>query len=899
MALSEKELEKQLMEAGKALLSPPSSASELLPLLDRVERFLTRVEQSPSESMKKALSPSTKALIAKDLLRHSDVDVKVSVASCISEITRITAPDAPYDDDQMKEVFQLIVSSFEKLDDTNSPSYIKRTSILETVAKVRSCVVMLDLECDALIYEMFQHFFRSIRDYHSENVFSSMETIMTLVLEESEDISVDLLSSILDFLKIQDKEVLPIARQLAENVIEKCANKLKPYLVPAVKSRGASVNDYCKVVANVCQMGSEAVEPGDGDAASKNLGEESDLANAPTEKAVEVAMETLDDAPPSEEVGPATAGSPKSVMSNGNLQKDIEETSAIHDDSKDENHDANDGVEAAEEPTTTNAESVDAEELAKSDSKPEKSNKRKARKISSSRSTPEPSEPPLMDNKEVLKDPEHEEKDSKDADSAQIKGTVDATVEPAENETGPGAEVSSPRKSENEPADVPSPSPSGSLDENHLKKSEQPEKKEDLVQETELAGDADSKKESDTKKTTQDTSVSESKSQKRMGKKASSAAEKDDSVPLAVDTSKKKHEDTPKVDTKSVKQSGKKVEAGSSQREDKKKKGQAKGTPAKDLAKTPSRDEAKKPAPQSTAKSSKDESDVEKTSKAGSKRKQSPGEEKASDTKVYGAELVGSKIKVWWPADKTYYEGIVESFDPVKIKHKIVYIDGDVEILKLAKERWKLLDDDTPLDQGHASDAESPDESAETPKAKKGKTNADQGSKRGKTETTARKGGASSSKSKPSPKSVRKQKDDNKAETKSKEESSKSVGKSDENKAGKSKDIKAGNKSSAEAPKSDVKSKDDDVAPRGANKSKQETPKGATKSKGKTPKASAKSNSSGTGKGKASTSSKEVEAEDAEESPEPTKAPETTKAKSPSTTKSQKSGKKRKRGGKG
>lgn len=43
-----------------------------------------------------------KALIADELLRHSDMDVKVAVASCISEITRITAPDAPYDDEQMK-----------------------------------------------------------------------------------------------------------------------------------------------------------------------------------------------------------------------------------------------------------------------------------------------------------------------------------------------------------------------------------------------------------------------------------------------------------------------------------------------------------------------------------------------------------------------------------------------------------------------------------------------------------------------------------------------------------------------------------------------------------------------------------------------------------------------------
>ncbi|KAL3023786.1 hypothetical protein AAZX31_04G085100 [Glycine max] len=83
--------------------------------------------------MENALCPSLKALIADKLLSHSDDDVK--------------------------DVFQLIVSSFENLHDKLSQSYAKRTSILETVVKVRSCVVMLDLECDALILEMFKHFF--------------------------------------------------------------------------------------------------------------------------------------------------------------------------------------------------------------------------------------------------------------------------------------------------------------------------------------------------------------------------------------------------------------------------------------------------------------------------------------------------------------------------------------------------------------------------------------------------------------------------------------------------------------------------------------------------------------------------------------------------------------------
>jgi sister-chromatid-cohesion protein PDS5 len=49
------------------------------------------------------------------------------------------------------------------LDDVDSPSFSSRVNILETVAKVRSCVVMLDLDCDDLITKMFEIFFTTIR----------------------------------------------------------------------------------------------------------------------------------------------------------------------------------------------------------------------------------------------------------------------------------------------------------------------------------------------------------------------------------------------------------------------------------------------------------------------------------------------------------------------------------------------------------------------------------------------------------------------------------------------------------------------------------------------------------------------------------------------------------------
>lgn len=70
--------------------------------MQHAEILLARVEQSPKQSMSNALKPSMKALVDKELLGHSELDVKVAVTSCLSEITRITAPETPYDDDLMK-----------------------------------------------------------------------------------------------------------------------------------------------------------------------------------------------------------------------------------------------------------------------------------------------------------------------------------------------------------------------------------------------------------------------------------------------------------------------------------------------------------------------------------------------------------------------------------------------------------------------------------------------------------------------------------------------------------------------------------------------------------------------------------------------------------------------------
>ncbi|XP_020872307.1 uncharacterized protein LOC9303362 isoform X2 [Arabidopsis lyrata subsp. lyrata] len=218
----------------------------------KVEHLMSKIEQSPPCPTMCELYPLIGALVSPKLFKHSDAHVKLAVAACICQITFITAPDLTYDDDQMKEVFRLIVSSFEHLSDIYSRSYAKRLSILETVHDVKLSRVMLNLECDALLVEMFQHFLNGIRDHHPVKVFSSMEHIMTLVVEESDDIPPQLLSPILHYVRKDDK-IPQVSRKLAEQVLINCASKLKTYLADAVKSSGISLDKYSNIVASICE----------------------------------------------------------------------------------------------------------------------------------------------------------------------------------------------------------------------------------------------------------------------------------------------------------------------------------------------------------------------------------------------------------------------------------------------------------------------------------------------------------------------------------------------------------------------------------------------------------------------------------------------------------------------
>ncbi|XP_050363870.1 sister chromatid cohesion protein PDS5 homolog C isoform X2 [Argentina anserina] len=940
MASTDKELEAQLLEAGNQLLEPPSAVDDLLPLLDRIESYLSKVEQSPNKSMQAALLPSQKALVAERLFRHSDPDVQVSVASCISEITRITAPDAPYDDEQMKEVFQLIVSSFENLDDKSSPSYTKRLSILETVAKVRSCVVMLDLECDALIIEMFQHFLKAIRDYHSESVFSSMETIMTLVIEESEDISYELLSPLLASVKNDDEDVLPISRKLGERVIENSASKLKTHLEQEVETLGIALGDYSKVIASICEETA-------GDTEQNEVHDDGDMEDKLTirgssEEAVQAEKENSTAAVSSEQVDPVIDGSDKVIMNNGGAVTGEDESLA--DLNSLQKQEQGEDTEEVKSPDTSNVAEPDSMEIDKAvDTKqmPEE-----VSKDMDSLSTAQPAESPQADNEEETEDLLGQKIGSEDAPSPPREDPVVKEVVPLENEKG--SDIDTSNALEKESTDVAPPSPSGSLpDESRPRRAGRHKKKNTSNKEATAVAEDESKKAID------ETSDSDLKSSKRSGKKLSAGGPNENKSPTVVDAPKKesgaasdsevkqksakrvstgnnkdntsvvvdapKKESSSTSDSEARQKSAKKVDGNKisdesflKQPEDKKKGTRSKVSSRRSSTKSSAMEVDKEIPLTPKSKPTKDELSLEETPKTNSKRKRLSEKEKQSGIKEFDdTEIIGSKIKVWWPKDHMYYKGVVDSFDSGKKKHVVKYNDGDEEILNLKKQKWLYVESDSESEEEQEGYVSSHDGSSELPLKKKARTDRDGSTKKEKTEASP-KLGASSSKSK-----GRTTKSGRKSDGRSKGDTSKAVGKTDDDRFGKLKDQtprskgksvdvaqKASSKSKnndSQTPKSSKSKEDDSSIQRASTKSKQDTLKAgksmpktvASTPKGKSPQSSSKAN------GKVKSGSKARDTEDMEEdSTDSEKAPERSKGKSVASSKAQgtKSGKKRRRG---
>ncbi|ETW00966.1 hypothetical protein H310_06611 [Aphanomyces invadans] len=202
----------------------------------RLKTELQRLRDISNSELDKSESTALgREFTSESYLEHSDPHIRLLVASCVTELLRVTAPETPFSDHELYEVFVLLVRVLRETTKNNDIAWF---TLLETLASVKMCNLAVGLipdgghasidddhHPDSLVIDIFRCLFERIQDDHSAKVEANMVSIMVGCLEECDVVSPALLETLLEPLLHGDQN--PRAYHMAQQVIEKASDHLQ------------------------------------------------------------------------------------------------------------------------------------------------------------------------------------------------------------------------------------------------------------------------------------------------------------------------------------------------------------------------------------------------------------------------------------------------------------------------------------------------------------------------------------------------------------------------------------------------------------------------------------------------------------------------------------------------
>lgn len=134
----------------------------------------------------------------KKLLHHKDNGVQSLVACALSDILRIYAPDAPYTNKELSDIFKLFTKIFKRLADPENGYYTQQVYLITRLAEVRSIILVTDIdEGSQLIESIFELFYDSSNSFNKK-LEPIISDILIEIISEWDQISTPVLKMILN-----------------------------------------------------------------------------------------------------------------------------------------------------------------------------------------------------------------------------------------------------------------------------------------------------------------------------------------------------------------------------------------------------------------------------------------------------------------------------------------------------------------------------------------------------------------------------------------------------------------------------------------------------------------------------------------------------------------------------
>ncbi|RKP38243.1 armadillo-type protein [Dimargaris cristalligena] len=215
----------KLVFEGTKTIAP----AELMKRLKTLHAELAEMDQEKVDV--RSLDSVTRSLISSTLLEHKDNGVQIHTACCLADIMRLYAPEAPYDEEELRTIFEFFLSQLAHLAQSNSDYFQLYFYLLESLSNVKSVVLVVDLNHpEQLVTEFFRLFFDIIRPDQSRNLQLYMVDVLHQLVEETPTVPQEVVDIILaQFLK-KRQTANPTAYQLACDLCNAATDRLQKYI---------------------------------------------------------------------------------------------------------------------------------------------------------------------------------------------------------------------------------------------------------------------------------------------------------------------------------------------------------------------------------------------------------------------------------------------------------------------------------------------------------------------------------------------------------------------------------------------------------------------------------------------------------------------------------------------